>query len=69
MCNLAAHPTTSVHWDAYKMDGNLEQENGDVAFLIEADEAQQEQQEQQDGHQDSRTGYGSTSGIPGSARA
>ncbi len=32
---LAPHPTTSVHWDAYKMDGDLEQENGDVAFLID----------------------------------
>lgn len=33
--NMAPHPTTSAHWDAYKMDGNLEQENGDVAFLID----------------------------------
>jgi hypothetical protein len=33
--SLASHPTTSVRWDAYKMDGNLEQENGDVAFLID----------------------------------
>jgi hypothetical protein len=32
---LAPHPTTSVHWDAYKMDGTLEEENGDVAFLID----------------------------------
>lgn len=32
---LTSHPSTSVHWDAYKMDGNLEQENGDVAFLID----------------------------------
>jgi hypothetical protein len=33
--NLAPHPTISVHWDAYKIDGSLEQENGDVAFLID----------------------------------
>lgn len=33
--NLTPHPSTSVQWDAYKMDGKLEQENGDVAFLID----------------------------------
>lgn len=33
--SLAPHPTTIVRWDAYKMDGSLEQENGDVAFLID----------------------------------
>ncbi len=32
---LNPHPITTVHWDAYKMDGNLEQENGDVCFLID----------------------------------
>ena len=32
---LNPHPTTSVQWDAYKMDGKLEQENGDVCFLID----------------------------------
>lgn len=33
--NLNPHPSFSVRWDAYKMDGTLEQENGDVAFLID----------------------------------
>ena len=33
--SLNPQPTTSVQWDAYKMDGKLEQENGDVAFLID----------------------------------
>lgn len=27
-------PKTNVAWDAYKMDGRLEEDNGDVAFLV-----------------------------------
>lgn len=29
------HGSVDVSWDAYKMDGALEEENGDVAFLID----------------------------------
>lgn len=31
----ARHGPIDVSWDAYKMDGALEEENGDVAFLID----------------------------------
>lgn len=31
----ARHGPVDVSWDAYKMDGALEEENGDVAFLID----------------------------------
>ncbi|WP_434982055.1 hypothetical protein [Xanthomonas arboricola] len=35
LIKLDPHPTVSVQWDAYKMSGKLEQENGDVCFLID----------------------------------
>ena len=31
----APHLGIDVSWDAYKMDGSLEEENGDVAFLVD----------------------------------
>lgn len=32
--HFAKSPRISVIWDAYKMDGRLEEDNGDVAFIV-----------------------------------